>query len=109
MINRSNSSPYHFVHGFRLFLNEVLHLDIQPHKFGGDIHLRDEEKHWLSQVDEITGSPNTRFWIIVSGGKTDYTTKWWDPERCQKVVNHFRGRFCFVQCGDTGTNHVPRR
>ena len=106
LIHRSNTSPYHFVHGFRLFLNDILKLDIQPHKFGGDIHLRDEEKHWLSQVDEITGTSSTRFWIIVSGGKTDYTAKWWDPERYQEVVDHFAGRLQFVQCGDSGSNHV---
>jgi ADP-heptose:LPS heptosyltransferase len=106
LIHRSNSSPYHFVHGFRLFLNAALSLDILPHKFGGDIHLREQEKRWLSQVDEITGTANTRFWIIVSGGKTDYTTKWWDPDRYQEVVDHFRGRLQFVQCGEKGANHV---
>jgi ADP-heptose:LPS heptosyltransferase len=106
LIHQSNSSPYHFVHGFRLFLNGALSLDIQPHKFGGDIHLGDDEKRWLSQVDEITSAPNTRFWIIVSGGKTDYTTKWWDPDRYQEVVDHFRGRLQFVQCGDSGKDHV---
>jgi ADP-heptose:LPS heptosyltransferase len=106
LIHQSNASPYHFVHGFRMFLNDALKLEIQPHKFGGDVHLRAEEKHWLSQVDEITGTANTRFWIIVSGGKTDYTTKWWDPQRSQQVVDHFRGRLLFVQCGESGGNHV---
>jgi ADP-heptose:LPS heptosyltransferase len=105
LIHRSNSSPYHFIHGFRLFLNDLLKLDIQPHKFGGDIHLREEEKHWLSQVDEVTNTANTRFWIIVSGGKMDFTTKWWDSKRYQAVVDHFRSRIQFVQCGDIATNH----
>ena len=25
---------------------------------------------------------DTPIWIVVSGGKYDYTTKWWDPQRC---------------------------
>lgn len=106
LIHRSNHLPYHFVHGFRLFLSDALSVRIRPHALGGDVHLTDQEKGWLSQVDEITGTPNTRFWIIVSGGKTDFTAKWWDPGRCQRVVDHFRGRIRFVQCGERGPSHV---
>jgi ADP-heptose:LPS heptosyltransferase len=106
LINQSNQLPYHFVHAYRIFLNETLDLNIQPHAFKGDIHLRDQEKEWMSQVDEATGKPGTRFWIIVSGGKTDYTNKWWDPKRFQDVVDHFKGRIQFVQVGAEGEGHV---
>ena len=106
LIHSSNTLPYHFVHAFRLFLNERLGLHIRPHAFRGDVHLTEQERHWLSQVDEITGTPDTRFWIIVAGGKTDYTAKWWDPQRYQAVVDHFRGRLLFVQCGESGAGHV---
>jgi len=105
LINESNTAPYHFIHGFRLFLSEQLNVPIKAHAFRGDIHLTDEEKNWLSQVDEITGTPDTRFWIIVSGGKMDFTNKWWDPDRCQEVVDHFAGRILFLQCGAEGSNH----
>jgi ADP-heptose:LPS heptosyltransferase len=106
LIHSSNALPYHFVHGFRLFLNGELDLQIRPHAFRGDIHVRDEERNWLSQVDEITGSANTRFWIVVSGGKSDFTTKWWDPQRYQAVVDHFRGGLLFVQVGEVSPGHV---
>ena len=99
LIQRSNAVPYHFIHGFRLHLEERLGIGIVAHAFRGDIHLRDEERGWLSQVDEITGEARSRFWIIVSGGKRDFTAKWWDPARSQAVVDHFRGRIQFVQCG----------
>ena len=33
-------------------------------------------------------------------------TQWWDVERCQAVVDHFRGRIQFVQCGEAGKGHV---
>lgn len=106
LIHQSNQLPYHFIHGFRLFLSERLGVEIKPHAFHGDIHLSDEEKEWLSQVDEITGTPDTPFWIIVAGGKTDYTAKWWDPDRYQAVVDHFAGRIQFVQCGEDSAGHV---
>jgi ADP-heptose:LPS heptosyltransferase len=106
LIHQSNSVPYHFVHGFRLFLNDLLGLNIAPHGFGGDVHLADEERRGRSQVDEIIGAAGTEFWIIVSGGKTDFTAKWWDPERCQQVVDHFAGRLQFVQCGEAADGHV---
>lgn len=106
LIHQSNTLPYHFIHGFRKFLGEALGVRIQPHAFRGDVHLSEGERHWLSQVDEITGTPGTRFWIIVSGGKTDFTTKWWDARRYQAVVDHFRGRLLFVQCGEDAVGHV---
>jgi hypothetical protein len=105
LIHQSNHLPYHFIHAFRLFLSEQLEVCIQPHAFKGDIHLSDEEKEWLSQVDEITGMYGTRYWIIVSGGKTDFTAKWWDPARCQQVVDHFKDRILFVQCGAESNDH----
>lgn len=106
LIHQSNQLPYHFIHAFRLFLNGALEVNIRPHAFRGDVHLREEEKGWLSQVDEITGEANSRFWIIVSGGKTDFTAKWWDPARSQEVVDHFRGRVQFIQCGEASASHV---
>lgn len=106
LIHQSNTLPYHFIHAFRLFLNDKLGLQIQPHAFKGDIHLSDEEKGWMSQVEEIEGL-GTRFWIIVSGGKHDFTAKWWDPARCQQVIDHFQGTIQFVQCGEASHHHPP--
>jgi ADP-heptose:LPS heptosyltransferase len=44
---------------------------------------------------------------VASGGKTDFTAKWWDIHRYQKVVSHFRGRVLFVQVGEAGHHHPP--
>jgi len=77
---------------------------IQPAEFRGDIHLHREERRWMSQVHEITGE-DTPFWIIVAGGKRDFTIKWWDVRRWQAVVDHFRGRIQFVQVGEAGHHH----
>lgn len=45
------------------------------------------------------------FWIIVAGGKFDYTIKWWDWHRYQQVVDFFRGKILFVQVGENGHYH----
>lgn len=106
LIHRSNHLPYHFIHGFRLFLEEQLGVAIQPHGFKGEVRLSPTEKQWPSQVNG-QADPTLPLWIVVSGGKNDFTAKWWDPERYQQVVDHFAGRIQFVQCGEGGHHHPP--
>jgi ADP-heptose:LPS heptosyltransferase len=108
LIHSSNERPFHFIHGFTDFLSEQLGVRIVPGNFHGDIHLGEEEKRWMSQVQEITKEP-VPFWIIVAGGKNDFTIKWWDPVRWQKVVDHFRGKILFVQVGEANHVHAPLR
>jgi ADP-heptose:LPS heptosyltransferase len=106
LIHLSNHAPYHFLHGFIAFLNEQLDLDIKPTAFRGDIHLSSLEKSWPSQVAEIIGE-DLPFWIIVTGGKPDFTIKWWSAARFQQVVNALRGRVLFVQVGEEHHHHPP--
>jgi len=104
LINQSNQTPYHCLHGFIEFLNNLLRLQIRPTAFRGDIHLSEREKSWFSQVRELTGE-DIPFWIVVAGGKFDVTIKWWETERYQKVIDHFRGKIQFVQVGERGHHH----
>ncbi|MDE2986333.1 MAG: ADP-heptose--LPS heptosyltransferase [Gemmatimonadota bacterium] len=106
LIHQSNQTPCHFLHGFIHYLNATLGLRIEPGAFKGDIHISDDEKEWFSLVEETHGQSRP-FWTIVSGGKLDYTIKWWDPNRYQAVVDHFRGRVEFVQVGEDGHHHPP--
>src|ERR1041385_7998023 len=106
LINRCESSPQHCLHGFIEFLNDELDLKIRPTAFKGDIHLSEEEKAWMSQVHEVTGQ-DTPFWIVVAGGKYDFTIKWWSTGRFQEVIDHFRGKIQFVQVGEYDHYH-PR-
>jgi ADP-heptose:LPS heptosyltransferase len=108
LINRSNDAPYHFIHGFIEYLNATLGLRIRPTVFRGDIHISDLEKSWFSQVEEILQEPKP-FWIIVAGGKHDFTIKWWSHLRYQQVVDHFRRRILFVQVGESGHAHPSLR
>lgn len=107
LIQRSNQEPWHFLHGFGAFLGDRLGLPhIRPTAFKGDIHLSDQERSWMSQVTEITGKDEP-FWIVVSGGKSDFTAKWWSPTRMQEVVNHFSSRMKLVQVGEASHHHPP--
>ena len=106
LINRSNESALHALHGFCEFLSRRLGLHYGPTAFKGDLHVSDLEKSWFSQVRELTGE-ETPFWIVAAGGKHDYTIKWWDSARFQEVVDHFRGRILFVQVGQKEHHHPP--
>ena len=106
LIHQSNGLPVHFVQGFIEFLNEELGVKIRLSAFKGDVHVSALEKSWISQVHEIVGR-DLPFWIVVAGGKQDYTIKWWDHQRFQEVVNHFRGKILFIQIGEGGHRHLP--
>ncbi len=99
LIDRINDVPYHFLHGFIEHLNEVLGLHVQPTQFRGDLHLSDEERRWFDSVVAHAGDV-PHFWLFASGGKFDYTIKWWSATRYQQVIDHFAERIEFVQVGE---------
>ena len=105
LIHQSNQRPYHFIHGYAQYLEEKLGLRIPLTRFAGDIHLSKAEKQLPPPGKEL-GIPE-HFWIIIGGGKNDFTAKWWNPASYQAVVDHFRGRIQFVQCGEAGHWHPP--
>jgi ADP-heptose:LPS heptosyltransferase/SAM-dependent methyltransferase len=105
LIHQSNQLPYHFIHGYIQYLEERVGLRIPVTRFHGDVHLSAEEKQGPAPgADE--GVPQ-RFWIVVAGGKRDFTAKWWGPAGFQEVVDHFRGKITLVQCGEQGHWHPP--
>ena len=104
LIRQSNSAPYHFLHGFVQDLAEKLRLNIRLTEFKGDIHLSTDERRWPDSLRGLLPE-REKFWVVVSGGKYDFTTKWWDPMRFQEVVDHFRGQIQFVQVGASGDFH----
>jgi len=105
LIHKSNTSPHHFVHGFSQYLEEKLGLNFPVTEFKGDIHISKKEKDWRSKIEELDIKDD--FWLIYSGGKYDFTAKWWHPDRYQEVVDHFRGKITFVQVGEGKHWHTP--
>lgn len=105
LIHQSNMRPYHFVHGYVQYLEERLGLRIPVTKFSGEVHLSDDERRRPPEFGQVT-LPE-RYWIVIAGGKYDFTAKWWNPASYQAVVDHFRDRITFVQCGEAGHWHPP--
>ena len=104
LIQRSNQSMYHFLHGYCQFLEEHLRVDVPLIGNTPDIHLSGEEMSWTGQVEDIV-KRDIPFWIIMAGGKHDYTIKHWVQPRWQEVVDRFKGKICFVQCGEAHKQH----
>jgi len=106
LIHQSNQAGCHFVYGFMDFLNQKLNLNIKPTAVKGDIYLSAEEQDRQSALHPY-GLVETPYWIIVAGGKYDFTIKWWSHERFQEVVDALDGNIHFVQIGRTGHEYHP--
>jgi len=105
IIHNSNEGAYHFIHGFRLDIEEKMNVRIESTKFSGDIHFSEEELSWVSMVQQYFTKKDTPYWLIASGGKEDYSAKCWIPEYAQEVVDHFKDKVQFVQFGLLGKGH----
>jgi len=104
LIHRSNQEPRHFLDGFVEDLNEQLGLRIRTTEFRGDLYISQAEKDWFREIEDRQGA-SLPFWLFASGGKFDFTAKWWAADRYQQVVDHFRGRIQFVQVGEDHHHH----
>ena len=100
-IPQANKHQLHFVTAFHRRFKRITKLDLPCLHAKGDLHLKDEHK----QAAPVDG----RYWIVVAGGKTDFTTKVWSSQRWQKVIYALRDRgLQVVQCGaDHRGNHHP--
>src|SRR5436305_285412 len=76
LIHESNEGAYHFIHGYARHLERALGVRIPVTRFRGDLHVSDLEKSWMSQVEEDPICWGDEFWILVAGGKYDYTAMW---------------------------------
>lgn len=108
IIHESNEGALHFINGFRIDLEQKLGIKIKQGKFWGDVHFSPEELSWISMIHQHFTGADTPFWLICTGGKTDYTAKWWIAEYAQQVVDHFtdpKHKIQFVQFGAIGAGH----
>lgn len=97
-IHRSNQNRAHFLWGMLGGLNNELGIGAYLSDFRPDLH--------LSQAEMATPlvSFDRPYWVFVSGGKRDYTAKWWDTRWWQEVVNILSKDVMMVQVG--GGSHV---
>jgi len=103
LIHQSNQRPYHFLHGYAQFLEEQLGIRIPVTQFRGDVYLSDQERGSAPSMWGVTAP----YWIVMAGGKFDFTAKWWNPTSYQTVVDAFQGKLHFVQCGLKEHWHPP--
>ena len=84
----NNRLPYHFIHGFRMFLEDVLGIRIEQGDFKVDVHLTDKEKD-PDYVKGLLGFDfeEESYWLVNAGHKTDFTAKQWVAGRWNNVVN----------------------
>lgn len=108
LIHRSNQEPWHFLHGFIDDTARKLDLHFELREFHGDIHLSEEERQREVIVNTVV-QRKARYWILIAGGKYDFTTKWWNPQHYQEVVDKLRDQILFVQCGSDEHWHQPLR
>lgn len=103
-IHSSNQRSVHFVEAFVSFLNDKLNLNISLSQFRGDVHLTAAEQ--AINIEPLR-SLDCPYWVVSAGGKLDYTIKWWDHARFQRVVDYFGGSLQFVQVGASEHYHPP--
>ncbi len=93
-LNNVRNSRNHFLLGFHEDFKRQTGIDVPLLYPKPDYHLSNEER--------TTKLVNGRYWIVVAGGKTDFTTKHWVYKRWQQVVNILRTYgIRFVQIGVT--------
>lgn len=106
LIHKANEVPLHFIHGYRLDMERKLGVRIAPTKFAGDVYLSKDERAGPPPRAGFAAD-GRQTWIVVAGGKLDYTAKWWPPSYYQAVVDALRNEVLFLQVGEAGHVH-PR-
>lgn len=106
LIDICNDSPVHYLEGFLEYLRIKLDIPLKVTQFKGDIHLSELERSAPGLIEELVGG-DVPYWIVVSGGKYDFTVKWWSHPRMQEVIDRFRDKILFVQTGQPGAFHPP--
>jgi ADP-heptose:LPS heptosyltransferase len=106
LINRCNQELRHFLEGYVEDLGNKLQIPLRLTANRPFLYFSDEEKGWMSQVEEITRRP-TRFWVVNAGVKSDFTAKNWGRANYQELLNGLRGQVTFVQIGSAEHHHPP--
>jgi len=97
-IRQANKEKLHFVTAFHRDFQQRTKVSVPCLHAKGDLHLDD----WHNANPPIAG----RYWAIMAGGKSDFTTKIWSAQRWQQVVDKLRERgIQVVQCGARYKGH----
>lgn len=100
MIQQSNQCGQHMVTSYHDDLRKKLNCHIRVSEMRGDLHFSHAEMEAPAMVEG-------RYWLMMCGGKSDFTAKWPVPSVMQAVIDHFKGRIQFVQ-GGVASDHHPK-
>jgi ADP-heptose:LPS heptosyltransferase len=95
-----------FAQGYVEWFALQLGVNLVQDRRAPELYLSEEEKGWISQVQEVTGKAS-KFFLVNAGHKMDFTAKYWSRQNFQEVVDRLRGKILFVQVGEAGHNHPP--
>lgn len=98
LIHQSNQRMNHFLYAYVDYLAKELRVPLELTDNKPDIYMSKREISAIDPVQVKTGI-KIPYWIMVGGGKRDFTLKWWKQERWQELVDHFKDKICFVQVG----------
>lgn len=102
-IRKAGIEKIHFISSFHKDLKSQTGIDVPLLYPYPDLHISEEE-----QAPIVSG----RYWVVVAGGKNDFTTKHWVYERYQRVVDVLREfGIHVVQVGGKGSrpaHHHPK-
>lgn len=97
-LREQNRRTVHFAAYFHEVFTKETGLPVTPTAPHGDLHLSEYEKH-TPLIDQ-------RYWVVLSGGKSDAPIKVWDWKKLQIVVNDLRKMgLGAVQIGDNDPGH----
>jgi ADP-heptose:LPS heptosyltransferase len=96
LIHKISDKDVHFLQGFIEYLNEKLSLRIKLTEFKADLHLTEEEKKPTIEQP---------YWVMVAGGKSDFTAKHWWKEAWQEVVDKSKVKFVTIGGKEHLANH----
>jgi len=99
MLNAARTnSRHHFITAWHENFADQTGIKVTPQLPKPDLHLSDKEK----KHPVVSG----KYWLILSGGKSDFTTKHYVAARFQEVVHSLRGYgLQFVQAGNASDKH----
>ena len=98
--------PAHLTTRYHNRLTELLGIPIPVTEEVPQIFMTEEEKDPEFVLSLGLQKP---YWVVIAGAKYDTTTKWWNPDSYQEVIDRLAGRIDFVQCGSKDDWHLPLR
>ncbi len=101
LVHSSNQQKVHFLWGFLDYLNGQLKTDAKLLEFRPALYLTKDE------MDSPPLGIKKPYWVFASGGKKDFTAKWWDPNEWAKVVGVMSRWTTLVQVGGGSHIHPP--